>query len=197
MTASVSVFSRPPRLLVATVVTEDRMQDFDSWAAALRAQETELLWDLVLCDGTDDPSPWYIRWLVAWSKSHPFGPRHRVRLLRVGLTQGEGYRDEEIKARVARRLLWGKFENWASYDLLLSLEVELLIPADLIQRLYRAGADVVTAFSARPLACAMVARSLVEQVPLRLTTATEDAQWLSDCRTAGVVPATIALGGAA
>jgi hypothetical protein len=190
--ATVKVFTtRPPRLLVATVVTEDRMSGFDNWVAALRAQETELLWDLVLVDGTDEPSPWYIRWLVAWSKSRPFGPRHRVRLLRAGATQGEGYRDEEIKARVARRLLWGKFENWASYDLLLSLEVELLIPVDTIQRLYRAGADVVTTVSARPLACAMVARRLVELVPLRLTSAPEDEQWLSDCRRAGVIPVAV------
>lgn len=191
MAASVTVFparegpERPPRVLIGTVVEESRMGAFEQWTAAVRSQRTHLLWDLALVDGTDDPSPWYLKWLVAWSKSHPFGASHRVRLLRVGVSEGEVFRDDEVKARCARRLLWAKVERWQSYEYLLTLDLEVMISPDALERLV--FADTSWATAGPGLSCSLFRRAFIEDVPLKMTTAPEAEQLAHDAREAGLV----------
>lgn len=129
-----------PRVLVATPTIESKMYAFEAWCDALRAQETELLWDLALLDNTDDPSPSYLEELYRWSRSRPFGPRHRVRLLpRFGVQANSlTFRHPLHKVQYAERALWGKFAAWSSYDYLLSLEIDVLMPPDGLQKLYEA-----------------------------------------------------------
>lgn len=71
-------------MLVATTIVEPQWPDLAGWQRSLAAQQTELMWDVAITDASDRPRPQYLDRLVRWSKAGPFGPTHRVRLLRVG-----------------------------------------------------------------------------------------------------------------
>jgi hypothetical protein len=130
---------RPPRVLVATPIVESKTYIFEEWCASLVGQRTDLLWDLAIVDNTDHPRPGYVDWLREWAHSKPFGERHRVRLLRFGEdVNGLTFRHPMYKIQYAERLLWRKFAAWTSYDHLLSLECDVLMPPDGLQTLYDA-----------------------------------------------------------
>jgi hypothetical protein len=127
-------------VLVATPIIESKLYLFEEWTAALKNQETDLLFDLCLVDNTDDPRPGYLDWLRKWVRSKPLGGAHRVRLQRFGAdVNGLRFRHPLYKVQYAERLLWGKFVTWTSYDYLLSLECDVLMPPNALQTLYAAN----------------------------------------------------------
>lgn len=111
---------------MATAITESSLGSFHRWAACLALQDTELLWDLLLADASDRPSAQHLDWLTHWSHSRPFGPLHRIRTARWWPEATDS----------AWALIGGKFERWASYEYLLALRSDVLMPTDTLQRLY-------------------------------------------------------------
>lgn len=163
---------RPSRVLVATCLVESMWPHLAVWQQALCAQETELLWDVAVIDGTDQPSPGYAECLRLWARRGPFGTAHRVRLLRVGLdAEGRSFLAAGYKLAYARRLLWEKFAAWGSYDFLLSLALDVALPPAALQRLYEARVPWAVAFTpdaGRPLRHSLLSGELVRQVPLHV-----------------------------
>lgn len=186
--------SRPPRVLVATCLVESLWPHLAVWEHGLRGQETELLWDVAVVDGTDEPSPGYLERLRGWSRSCPFGPTHRVRLLRIGLdAEGVMYVAPGYKLAHARQLLWEKFGSWSSYEYLLSVGLDVAMPPRAMQRLYEAGqqwAVGLTLDAWRPLRLALLCGELVRRVPF-CAALNDDAGYCRACAGQGVHPALV------
>lgn len=184
---------RPPRVLVATCVTERLWPHVAIWEHGLRAQETALLWDVAVVDGTDEPTPGYLERLRAWSRSCPFGPTHRIRLLRVGLdAEGVMFVSPGYKLSAARRLLWEKFGRWTSYEHLCSVGLDVALPLGAMQRLYEARqqwAVALTPDAVRPLRLSLLSGDLVRRVPF--AAALDDLGYCQACARQGVYPALV------
>lgn len=139
--------SRPPRILLASPIVAHKLYCIDEWARAIAAQQTDLLFDVLLIDNTDQPHPGYLRWLREWCESRPFGPRHRVRLLRFGReADGMGFRQPIYKVQYAEKLAWDKFQAWKSYDHLWFVESDVIVPPHGLQTLYDSGKDWAAAW---------------------------------------------------
>jgi hypothetical protein len=156
---------------VVTCLVEHLWPHLAIWEHGLRGQQTELLWDVAVVDGTDCPSPGYLERLRAWSRSCPFGPTHRVRLLRVGLdAEGTMYHAPGGKLAHARELLWEKFGAWSSYEYLLTASLDVALPPGVVQHLYEADQEwavALTPDAARPLRLSLLSGRLVRRVPFR------------------------------
>lgn len=104
----------------------------------LRAQETECLLDLVVVDDTDFPTPRYVEWLRSWARSDPLGRSVRVRLKRFGYDHdGTMFLGVQARRGHAQRLFWEWFRRWHSYDALLSLDCDVLMPPSAVQMLHK------------------------------------------------------------
>jgi hypothetical protein len=186
-------------VLVATTITEAQLPLLPAWQAALAAQETRLLFDVALVDGTDFPTPGYVDHLREWARSRPLGPTHRVRLLRFGyafdgrMFVGEG----GVRQAWARQLLWGKFQAWASYERLMLLDVDLAIPPRTIERLYRSGQRWAVALlngRVQPMRCALLTGEVVREVPFNLSTDGE-LEYSRACTERGIFPSLVPVTG--
>jgi hypothetical protein len=181
-------------VLVATCLVESMWPHVPGWQQALCAQQTELLWDVAVIDGTDDPSPGYLDCLRRWSQGRPFGGAHRVRLLRVGLdAEGLLFTAAGYKLAHARRRLWEKFAGWASYDYLFSLALDVALPPAALQRLYEAHTPWAVAFTAdaaRPLRHSLLSGELVRSVPLRMAL-DSDLDYCTACAEQRIYPALV------
>ena len=181
--------ARPPRVLVATAITEEQRGELAGWTRALALQRTELLYDVAITDASAGPSPGYLAWLTAWSKSMPFGPTHRIRLLRLS-DEGD---EPELRPARARRLLWDKFAAWESYDHLLLLDVDVRPPPLLLQHLHGAGLAWAVALlrgAVLPMRCALLDGRLVRGLPFDLAL-DGDLEYSQTCISAGVFPALV------
>ncbi len=182
-------------MLVATCLVEELWPHVALWQQALVNQDTELLWDVAVIDGTDTPSPAYLDCLRCWARCSPFGPAHRVRLLRVGLeADGRLFTAAGYKLAFAREVLWGKFERWGSYEYLMSLGLDVTMPPRTLQRLYEATQPWAAAFlpdlAARPLRLSLLAGELVRRVPFQVAL-DGDAAYSHACAAQGVYPALV------
>lgn len=132
--------NRPPRVLVFTPIIASKLYALTQWVEHLKAQETDLLWDVLIIDNTDTPPPGYLDWLTKWVKSKPFGKGHRVRLVRFGLdADGMRFRNPLYKVQWAERIAIERFNRWGSYDHLWSVECDVLVPPNALQALYESG----------------------------------------------------------
>lgn len=139
--------ARPDRVLAFVPVIASKLYAVDEFAAAIAAQETDLLFDVVVVDNTDAPHPGYREWLKNWIASRPFGPRHRVRLLRFGRdADGMVFGTPIYKVQYAEKVVWDKFQLWKSYDHLWSVECDVIVPPHALQTLYDSGKDWAAAW---------------------------------------------------
>jgi hypothetical protein len=118
--------ARPPRILVATVLSEATSPLMARWQARLVLQETQLLWDVLVIEATSQPSHDYWTRLSHWLNSWPFGSGHKARLVRC--PDGSPW-----------RVAGGKFAQWRSYEHLLMVDIHALIAPDAMQRLADSG----------------------------------------------------------
>lgn len=182
-------------MLVATCLLETLWPHLAVWEHGLRRQETDLLWDVAVVDGTDAPSSAHLDRLRGWARSCPFGPEHRVRLLRVGLAaEGLMFAHAGWKLAHARATLWEKFANWSSYDLLLSVALDVGMPTDALQRLWRAQQPWAVAFTAdaapHPLRLSLLHGDLVRRVPFDAAQES-DLDYGRACADQGIYPALV------
>jgi len=164
-----------------------------AWEQALANQHCSSLWDVALIDGTDRPSPGYLDRLREWTRGQPFGPRHRIRLLRFGLdAEGQVFAHPGYKLAYARRLLWGKFAGWRSYDHLMSLGLDVAIPPLALERLHEADRAWAVAMLdvIRPLRLSLLSGELVRQVPFDVALEA-DLEYARACAAQGVYPALV------
>lgn len=133
---------RPPRVLVVTPIVATKLYVWEELAAHLAAQQSELAWDWLIVDNTDRPPDGYVDWLRRWARSRPCGPEHKVRVKRFGLdATNHAFASVLYKVAWAEQLAWEAFTRWTSYDLLWSLECDVLAPPDALQTLYDSGRD--------------------------------------------------------
>lgn len=187
--------SRPPRVLVATTLLESLWPHMAIWEHGLRSQKTELLWDVAVVDGTDTPSPGYTDRLYEWAKSRPFGPTHRVRLLRVGLdVDGSMFAHPHYKFAHARQLLWSKFTCWSSYEYLLTAALDVGLPSNTLQLLHSAAVPWAVAITAdaalHPLRLSLLHGELVRTMPFHAAQE-NDLDYCRACAAQGVYPALV------
>jgi hypothetical protein len=152
------------------------------------------MWDVAVIDGTDEPSAGYLGRLHDWTRSRPFGEEHRVRLLRVGLAaDGAVFTAAGYKLAHARQLLWTKFCAWSSYEYLLSLALDVGLPAGAMQLMYEAGHPWAVAFTdaaARPLRHSLLSGDLVRCVPFGMAL-DSDLAYVHACAAQSVYPALV------
>jgi len=165
------------------------------WEHGLRSQQTELLWDVAVVDGTDAPSPGYTDRLYEWARSRPFGATHRVRLLRVGLeAEGVMFAHPGWKLAHARQLLWSKFTCWSSYDYLFTAALDVGLPPNTLQALHSAAASWAVAFTSdvtpHPLRLSLLHGELVREVPFQAAQES-DLDYCRACAAKGVYPALV------
>lgn len=188
---------RPPRVLVATTLVEQHWPALGAWQDAVAAQETELLWDVAVTDGTDRPSPGYVDRLREWSRAAPFGTRHRVRLLRVGLdAEGLMFAAPGYKLAYARSLLWEKFTSWTSYEYLALLDVTIPPAPRTLQRLYESAQPWAVGLlegSVRPLRHSLLRADVVRGVPFEIAL-DGDLEYVRGCVERGIYPALVPIG---
>lgn len=180
-------------------MTESQLHLRDAWQTALAAQETELLFDVAVVDGTDFPTAGYVRRLHAWSKSEPLGADHKVRLLRIGYdADGRMFTGEGVRVAWARQLLWAKMQRWASYEHLMLLDLDVAAPPRTLERLYRSGQRWAVALlngRVQPMRCALIAGDVVREVPFQLST-DGDLEYSRACTDRGIYPALVPVTGA-
>lgn len=113
--------ARPPRLLVATVLREESAHLMARWQARLVLQETSDLWDVLVVETTPQPSSDYWGRLSHWLQSWPFGPGHKVRLLRC--PDGNPWEAAEAK-----------YERWSSYDRIVGIPLDQAVDGRYLAR---------------------------------------------------------------
>lgn len=142
-----------PKVLVATPIAEGKLYLWDEWVESLKAQDAEVVWDLVLVDNTDYPSPGYLDWLREWVRSKPFGNGHRIRLKRFGPdVDGTQFLHPIMKVTYADRQIWEWFSRWTRYDYLFWLECDVLMRPDCLRKLMESELDWAAAWMlSRPM----------------------------------------------
>jgi hypothetical protein len=118
--------TRPERILVATVLSEQTSSLMAKWQARLVLQETTSLWDVLIVEATALPSHDYWTRLAHWLRAWPFGSGHRVRMVRC--PDGQPWESAT-----------GKFRLWSSYEHLLMVDIHALLAHDAMQRLADSG----------------------------------------------------------
>jgi len=133
--AHVQVFEgKPPRVLVAVVLDQDEAAVYwEAFEPTLRAQETGLLWDLLVIDVTAKAGPNYAAWLASLIHSWP---RSRVRRLsaehvRDGLVTT--FSDHRFAIKAGMEAATELFGRWRSYDALWVLRPDAQLAPDALQ----------------------------------------------------------------